>query len=69
MAVKFLTAVGVADLYHSPENEIAFARIAPKNYSEYIVAKKREFKEMPRVLEAAAQGMREYDFRPDFDKY
>ena len=59
MAVKFLTAVGGADLYHSPENEIAFARIAPKNYSEYIVAKKSEFKKMPRVLDAATQGMRE----------
>lgn len=58
--VKFLTVLGEADRYRSPETEIAFARIAPKKYSEYLIAKKSEFKHSPRAVDAALQGVREF---------
>jgi cyclophilin family peptidyl-prolyl cis-trans isomerase/HEAT repeat protein len=58
--VRFLTALGEADRYRSPESEIAFARIAPKKYTEYLRAKKPEFKNTPAAVNAALQGIREF---------
>ncbi len=58
--VKFLTAFGTADRYRSPEIEIAFARIAPKPYTDYLKAKKAEFKNTPQAEDAALQGIREF---------
>ncbi len=57
--VKFLTALGEADRYRSPETEIAFARIAPKKYSEYLVAKDEKSKLAPWAVDAALLGIRE----------
>lgn len=58
--VRFLTALGEADRYSSPETEIAFARVAPKKYTEYLMAKKPEFKKTPAAADAALQGIREF---------
>lgn len=57
--VKFLTALGTADRYRSPETEIAFARIAAKKYTEYLVAKDAKSKAAPRAVDAALLGIRE----------
>lgn len=58
--VRFLTALGEADRYRSPETEIAFARVAPKKYSEYLIAKKPDLKTSRAATDAALQGIREF---------
>ncbi len=58
--VKFLTALGEADAYRSPETEIAFARVAPKKYTEYLLSKKAETKSSRAAVDAALQGIREF---------
>ncbi len=58
--VRFLTALGDADRYRSPETETAFARVAPRKYTEYLVAKKGEFKTTRTAVDAALQGIREF---------
>jgi cyclophilin family peptidyl-prolyl cis-trans isomerase/HEAT repeat protein len=57
--IRFLTALGEADRYSSPETEIAFARVAPKQFTEYLMAKKPELKNTPEAESAALQGVRE----------
>ncbi len=57
--VRFLTSLGTADNYRSPETEIAFARIAPKKYTEYLIAKDPKLKLAPRAVDAALLGIRE----------
>lgn len=57
--IRFLTALGEADRYSSPETEIAFARVSPKKYTEYLTAKKAAFKNTPGAASAALQGIRE----------
>lgn len=59
-SVRLLTAFGEVDRYRSPETEIAFARIAPKKYTEYLTAKKAEFKNTRAAVDAALQGVREF---------
>ena len=58
--VKFLSALGEADAYRSPETEIAFARVSPKKYSEYLIAKKADLKMTRAAVDAAMQGIREF---------
>ncbi len=58
--VKFLTAFGEADAYRSPETEIAFARVAPKKYTEYLTAKNAKYKSSRRAVDAALEGIREF---------
>jgi cyclophilin family peptidyl-prolyl cis-trans isomerase/HEAT repeat protein len=58
--VKFLTAFGDADFYRSPETEIAFARVAPKKYTEYLTAKNAKYKSSRRAVDAALEGIREF---------
>lgn len=58
--IRFLTALGEADRYRSPETEIAFARVAPKKYTEYLTSKKAEFKSTRLAVDAALQGIREF---------
>ncbi len=58
--IKFLTALGEADAYRSPETEIAFARVAPKKYTEYLTAKKADLKMSRAAVDAALQGIREF---------
>jgi len=57
--IKFLTNLGEFDRYRSPENEIAFARVAPKRYTEYMTAKRPELKNTREAEDAALQGVRE----------
>ena len=66
--VKFLTALGTADRYRSPETEIAFARIAPKKYTEYLIAKPAALKNSPRAVDAALLGIREFATLGDSDE-
>ena len=58
--IKFLNALGEADNYRSPETEIAFARVAPKKYTEYLTAKNAKYKSTRRAVDAALQGIREF---------
>ena len=57
--VKFLTALDEAGAYRSPETEIAFARVAPKKYTEYLTAKNPKYKNTRLAVDAALQGIRE----------
>ena len=57
--IKFLTNLGTADRYRSPETEIAFARVAPKRYTEYLMTKRPELKNTREAEDAALQGVRE----------
>lgn len=59
-AVRFLSGLGEADEYRSPETEIAFAKIAPREYIEYLVNKKPEFKQTRAAVSAGLQGIREF---------
>ncbi len=59
-AVTFLESFAKTDGFRSGEIEIAYARIAPKKYSEYIVSRPSEVKRVSRALEATTQGMREF---------
>lgn len=58
--VRFLTNLGNADQYRSPETEIAFARIAPKLYTQYLTSKKAEYKNTRHAVDASLQGIREF---------
>ncbi len=58
--VKFLTNLGHADLYRSPETEIAFARVAPRSYAEYLRSKKDDIKSKLPAVNASLQGIREF---------
>ena len=57
-AIKFLSAFGEADEYTSPETEIAFANIAPREYIEYLVNKNPKLKQTRAAVSAGLQGIR-----------
>jgi cyclophilin family peptidyl-prolyl cis-trans isomerase/HEAT repeat protein len=58
--VKFLTALGEADAYRSPETEIALARVAPNKYTEYLTGRNAKYKSSRTAVDAALQGIREF---------
>lgn len=58
--IKFLAAFGEADRYSSSEIEVAFARVSPTKYVEYLVSKKKDYKFSPWAVDAALQGIREF---------
>ncbi|MGD9562809.1 MAG: peptidylprolyl isomerase [Pyrinomonadaceae bacterium] len=58
--LRFLTALSEADHHRSPETEIAFARVAPKRYSEYLRSKKDEIKASVGAVNATVQGIAEF---------
>ena len=58
--VRFLTRLGTADDYSSPETEIAFARIAPKLYTNYLKGKKDAAKKTRQAAAASLEGIREF---------
>ena len=58
--IRFLTSLGQADNYRSAETEIAFARVSPKKYTEYLIAKPQAAKSTRQAEDAALQGIREF---------